>query len=105
LVVLAADRWTATYLQGHAPADPLASPAFADLHGLPRLLVQVGSAEMLLDQVTALAERARQAGVDVTFSVYADMIHNWHTLASMFSVSQSAIDEIGAFVRRVTASA
>jgi acetyl esterase/lipase len=96
------DRWTETYMQGHDPRDPLASPALANLSGLPPLLVQVGSAEMLHDQVTALAERARAAGVSVDFSVYPDMIHNWHTLASMFSVGQDAIDEIGAFVRRVS---
>jgi epsilon-lactone hydrolase len=97
------DRWTEAYLQGHDARDPLASPALANLRGLPPLLVQVGSAEMLRDQVTALAERARAAGVSVDFSVYPDMIHNWHALASMFKVGQEAIDEIGAFVRRVSA--
>lgn len=94
------ERWTETYLQGHDPRDPLASPALGDLRGLPPLLVQVGGAEMLLDQVTRFADQAKNAGVTVQFSVYPDMIHNWHTMASMFPEGQAAIDEIGAFVRR-----
>jgi monoterpene epsilon-lactone hydrolase len=99
------DRWTENYLQSHDRCDSLASPALADLRGLPPLLIQVGSAEMLYDQVIALAQRAREAGCDVTCSVYPNMIHNWHTLASMFPIAQQAIDEIGAFVRRVCQTA
>jgi acetyl esterase/lipase len=98
-------RWEKTYLAGHDPRDALASPAFADLAGLPPLLVQLGEAEMLYDQVQAFAERARSQRADLTLSVYPDMIHNWHVLAGMFARCQDAIDEIGAFVRRVTGAA
>jgi epsilon-lactone hydrolase len=97
------ERWAETYLAGHDARDPLASPSHADLRGLPPLLVQVGSAEMLLDQVEALTRRARASGVAVEHRVHADMVHNWHVLASVFRSGRDAIDEIGAFVRRVTA--
>ena len=57
------------YLAGQDPRTPLASPLFADLAGLPPLLVHVGSAEVLLDDSTRFAERARQAGIDVELEV------------------------------------
>jgi len=99
------ERWTEAYLAGHDPRDPFASPAHAELSGLPPLLIQVGGAEMLRDQVTEFAQRARAAGVHVDFAVYPDMIHNWHVLASMFQVSRDAIDQIGEFIRRTTGDA
>ena len=58
------------YLGGHDPYDPLVSPLYGDLHGLPPLLVQVGSAELLYDDGRRLAHHARRAGVDVHFDVY-----------------------------------
>ena len=65
------------YLDGADPTDPLASPLFADLHGLPPLLLQVGGREALLDDTTGLAARARAAGVDVTLEVIDGAIHIW----------------------------
>jgi acetyl esterase/lipase len=96
-------RWTRTYLAGQDPRDPLASPVFADLRGLPPLLVQVGGAELLRDQGTALAERAKEAGVDARFKIEPDMVHNWHTFAGLFSHCARSIDDVGAFVRSVVA--
>jgi acetyl esterase/lipase len=97
-----AHEWIAAYLAGHDPRDPLASPALADLSGLPPLLVQVGSAEMLLDQATLLALRAKESGVDARLVIEPDMVHNWHTFASFFSHLARSIDDIGAFAREVT---
>ena len=80
---------------------PLASPLFADLRGLPPLLVQVGTAETLLDDSTRFAERARAADVDVTLDVWDDMIHVWHAFAiRCFPEARQAIERIGAFLRR-----
>ena len=62
------------YLGGADPRTPLAAPLYADLAGLPPLLIQVGTAELLLDDSTGLAERARAAGVDVTLELWDDMI-------------------------------
>ena len=65
------------YLDGADPRTPLAAPLYGDLSGLPPLLIQVGTAETLLDDATRLAERAESAGVDVTLEPWDDMIHVW----------------------------
>lgn len=92
------DRWQREYLAGKSPTDPLASPAHADLRGLPPLLIQVGTAELLYDQVKALAQRAREAGVEITFEEYRDRVHLWHALTPMFPEFQASIDQIGKYV-------
>jgi len=65
------------YLDGADPTDPLASPLFADLHGLPPLLLHVGGREALLDDTIRVADRARAAGVEVTVEVIDGAIHIW----------------------------
>ena len=90
------------YLGDADPRTPLAAPLYADLTGLPPLLIQVGTAEVLLDDSTRLAERAKSAGVDVTLEPWEDMIHVWHTFAPMLPEGQQAIDRIGEFVREHT---
>jgi acetyl esterase/lipase len=87
------------YLAGKDPKTPVASPLFADLHGLPPLLIQVGDAEVLLDDAVLLAERARKAGVDATLDVWDAMIHVWHWFFPMLDEGQAAIDRIGEFAR------
>jgi acetyl esterase/lipase len=79
--------------------NPLAAPLNADLSGLPPLLIQVGSAEVLLDDSRRIAERAKAAGVDVTLHVWEDMIHVWHLFAFMAPQGVAAIEEIGSFIR------
>ncbi len=88
------------YLGGAHPRTPLASPLYADLTGLPPLLIQVGTAEELLNDSTRLAERAQAAGVHVTLEPWVDMIHVWHTFAAILPEGQQAIDRIGAFTRK-----
>ncbi len=77
---------------------PLASPLFADLSGLPPLLLQVGTAEVLLDDSTRLAERAEAAGVDVTLKVWQDMFHVWHAFAEMLPEGMEAMQELADYV-------
>lgn len=89
----------AAYLHGADPTTPLASPLFADLRGLPPLLIHVGSGELLLDDAEGLAERARAAGVDATVDVWEHMIHVWHWFLPMLDEASAAIEKIGAFVR------
>jgi monoterpene epsilon-lactone hydrolase len=93
------------YLGGADPRTPLAAPLYADLSGLPPLLIQVGTAETLLDDATRLASRARAAGVDVTLEPWEDMIHVWQFMASMLPEGQEAIDRIGQFIRERVSSA
>lgn len=95
-------RWIEAYLDGHDRRDPLASPVFADLAGMPPMLVQAGGAELLHDQAVTLVARAKEAGVDVRFVVEPDMVHDWHSFAGLFSHCARAIDDVGAFVRSVT---
>ena len=91
-------RWARAYLGGADPRTPLASPRHADLRGLPPLLVQVGGAEMILDQVRAFAARAREAGVDCRLEEWPDMFHDWHVFASLFACSRRALGAVGAFL-------
>ena len=88
------------YLGGKDPRTPLASPLFADLSGLPPMLIQVGSAEILLDDAQRLAERARSAGVKVTLEIGEGMMHVWSSFASVLDEGQQAIDRIGEFIQR-----
>jgi acetyl esterase/lipase len=87
------------YLDGRpAEATPLASPLHADLHGLPPLLLQAGTAEMLLDDSIRFAARAEAAGVPVTLEQWDDMIHVWHFFYSITPAARQAIDHIADFV-------
>ncbi len=88
------------YLSGADPRAPLASPLFADLHGLPPLLIQVGDDEILLDDSVRLAERARAAGVEVELEVWDGMWHVWHQWAAQVPEAQRAIDGLGRFIDR-----
>jgi len=93
------DQMARAYLGSTPPRTPLASPLFAELGGLPPLLIQVGSDEVLLDDSVQLAERARAAGTDATLEVWDRMIHVWHWFLPMLDEAQSAIDGIGRFAR------
>lgn len=90
----------AAYLAGADPRRPDRSPLFAELRGLPPLLVQVGEAEVLRDQILSFVERAKSAGADVELSLYPDMVHVWHMMRSGTADAQRAIDEVGGFVRK-----
>ena len=87
----------ATYLNGASSQSPLASPFYANLSGLPPLLIQVGSAEVLLNDATGLAARAGEAGVAVQLEVWPRMPHVWHLFSFMLSEGRDAIASAGAF--------
>jgi epsilon-lactone hydrolase len=89
----------AAYLQGTDPRTPLASPLHADLRGLPPMLIQVGSAETLLDDAVRLAGVAAAADLRVTLQVWPDMIHAWHLFYQQVAAGRRALAEVGAFVR------
>lgn len=95
-------RMAAHYLGSLDPRTPLAAPLYADLSGLPPLLIQVGTAETLLDDATRLAEKARRAGVEVRLEPWEDMVHVWHIFAPMLPEGRQAIERIGEFVRQHT---
>lgn len=89
----------ALYLNGVDPRTPLASPIYADLRGLPPMLIQAGSAETLLDDAVHLAGKAAAADVRITLQVWPDMIHAWHLFYPQLAEGRGALAEVGAFVR------
>jgi acetyl esterase/lipase len=92
-------RMASQYLGSGDSKNPLASPLYADLRGLPPLLVIVGGDEALLDDSVRLARRAGIAGVDVTLRIGAGMQHTYPVYAGFMPEADAAVDEIGAFVR------
>ena len=90
----------AAYLHGADPRTPMASPIYADLRGLPPLLIQVGSAETLLDDAVRLAGIAAAADVRVTLEVWPDMIHAWHLFYQQLAPGRRALAQVGAFLVR-----
>jgi acetyl esterase/lipase len=79
-------------------ADPRLTPLRADLSGLPPLLVQLGEAEMFLDQGRLFAERARAAGVAVELETWPDMFHDWQVQVSMVPEGAAAVAAIVRFL-------
>ena len=88
-----------TYLNGADPRSPLAAPIYADLTGLPPLLIQVGTRETLYDDAIRLACRAVEAGLRVSFEPWKEMIHVWHLFAPLLDEGQQAIERIGEFIK------
>jgi monoterpene epsilon-lactone hydrolase len=97
--------WFASmYLGKTDPRTPLASPLFADLQGLPPLLIQVGSDEVLLDDSIRLDARAKEAGVDSTLEVWDDMVHVWHLFYPMLKEGRDALSRLGEYFKSGTSS-
>ncbi len=84
---------------GEALRDPLAAPLHGELEGLPSLLIQVGTREILLSDSTRFADKAKAAGVDVTLEIEEGLIHVWQMLPDV-PEAQSAIERIGVFIER-----
>jgi monoterpene epsilon-lactone hydrolase len=89
----------AMYLGGVDARTPLASPIHANLSRLPPMLIQVGSAETLLDDAVRLAGVAGAADVRVTLEVWPDMIHAWHLFYQQVAAGRRALAAVGAFMR------
>jgi acetyl esterase/lipase len=90
------------YLGGAPPRTPLAAPLYADLKGLPPLLIHVGSAETLLDDAMQIAARAGAADVRVTLEVWPHMIHAWPLFCQQLTEGRRAIASAGSFIRAAT---
>jgi epsilon-lactone hydrolase len=86
------------YLAGADPKTPLASPLFASLSGLPPLLIQVGTADLLLSDSERLATAAAQAGVDVTLQIGEGQPHVYQIMLGTPEAAE-ATEQIGKFLR------
>jgi acetyl esterase/lipase len=78
---------------------PLASPLYAELHGLPPLLIMVGTHEALFDDSTRFAAKAQAAGVEVQLDVWQEMIHVWPIFADILPEGRQAIAKMGDYIR------
>lgn len=87
----------AAYLGGADPETHLASPVFGSMEGMPPLLIQVGTREVLYDDSLRLAGAAARAHADVTLEVWEGMPHVWHAYAFMLEEGREAITRMGAF--------
>jgi len=88
------------YLAGHNPKDPLASPLYGNLEGLPPLLIQVGSRELFLDEIERFSAKAFESKVSVELQIFDEMIHTWQLFSSQIPEGQQALEKIGEFVLR-----
>ena len=80
--------------------DPRVSILFADVQGLPPTLIQVGSAETLLDDAVRFAAAAGTRGVFATLEIWPDMIHAWHLWNAHLEEGRQALGNAGAFLQR-----
>ena len=93
------------YLGDTDPRNPLASPLYADLAGLPPLLIHVGADEVLRDDSTRLAERARAAGVPVDLKIWPVVPHAWQLVPHLIPEARQSLRESAAFLRAQVAPA
>lgn len=93
------------YLGNTNPADPIASPLFGDLSGLPPIRIHVGNDEVLRDDSVRYVERALAANVDATLDVWEGMIHGFLGNVGRLEAADHALKAIGAFLAERFATA
>jgi monoterpene epsilon-lactone hydrolase len=82
------------------PRDPMASPLFAELTGLPPMLIHAGGDEVMVDDSRRFVERAKQAGVAVEYKEWPGLWHVFHSACPQVPEAAQAMDEIGSFVAK-----
>jgi acetyl esterase/lipase len=87
------------YVADHDCTDPLLSPVYADLHGLPPLLIHAGEDEVLCADAIRIAELAQQAGVSARVEVYPRMWHVWHLYHATLPQAKHALEDIAQFLK------
>lgn len=92
----------ARHYLGDTPAtNPLVSPVYADLTGLPPLLIQVSDCEVLLDDSRRVAENASRSGVDATLRIWHGVSHGWQIFAAILPEGRAALREAGTFIHAI----
>jgi epsilon-lactone hydrolase len=82
------------------PHDPMISTIFADLHGLPPLVIDVGTDEILLSDSVRLAQNARDAGIPVSLTIWPHLFHGWHLYAPYLPEANQLLDKIAGAVKQ-----
>jgi epsilon-lactone hydrolase len=90
--------FSSRYLAGQSPTDPRASPLFADVTGLPPVLIQVGDRECFFGDAVRMHQTLVSAGVDSELSVWKGMFHVWHLYWPILSEGREAIARIAGFI-------
>lgn len=91
-------EFAAAYLGSASPLDPYASPAFADFDGLPPILLQVSSTEILLDDSRRVDAKVREVGGSCTLEIYDDLFHCWQMLDGIVPEARTALRQAAAFI-------
>jgi acetyl esterase/lipase len=91
-------QFASWYLPDTDLRQPLASPLFGDLAGLPPILLQVGTAELLLNDALEFAAQAELGGIHLTLEVWSEMVHVWHLFAPRVPESAAAVARIGEYL-------
>ena len=95
------DRFAKLYFPDSYNMSYLASPIIGELSGLPDILIQVGSAETMLDDSKRFYKKAKKANVNVKLEIWEDMFHGWHSNAHILKDAEDAIISIGKFCRNL----
>lgn len=95
---LGLDRMARAYLQGALPSDPDASPVFADVRGLPPILVQIGEREVMLSDALRLASHLAENRVRVSFESWPGMFHVWHLFSAILPEAEQALNNAVRFI-------
>ena len=94
--------WWLTLVQNRmTPRNPLISPIYGDLSGLPPTLVHASEHEMLFDDARRYVNRSREAGNDTRLQSWAHVVHVWHMFYPELSEARQAWDEIAEFLEEV----
>ena len=99
------DLLARTFLAGALPNHPLASPVFADVTGLPPILVQIGENELMLSDAIRLASHLAENRVRVNLEVWPQMPHAWHFFQSFLPEAEQALRESARFISETVGSA
>jgi Esterase/lipase len=95
------DRFAKLYFSDLNNMSHLASPIIGELSGLPDILIQVGSAETMLDDSLRFYKKAKKANVNAKLEIWEDMFHGWHSNAHILKDAENAIISIGKFCRKL----
>ncbi|MHA1471567.1 MAG: alpha/beta hydrolase, partial [Promethearchaeota archaeon] len=93
--------WVESHLAGNNPSDPAVSPLHANLEGLPPILLQVSTSEMLFDDSKRFYERAKKVGIDITMQTWDNTIHVFHKFLPKSIEAIEAMEKIKKFIENL----
>lgn len=94
-------QWPSLYAARTNLKDPLISPAYADLSGLPPLFIQASQHEMLFDSIVQFTDKAKMSGVQLSLDVWNDVPHGWQIFSGFLPQAKQAIKNIGQFINQL----